>query len=96
MKTTPDKGPEITKRFFEAIDLLKRMRIIRGLQTFTNKYNINRWNLISVKKNPTSNMLKTEYLSYLVLDYGISADWLLTGRGEMMNEYPESIKLISK
>lgn len=90
MKIVTDKGIEINKRFFEAIDELKRLRKIRGLQTFTRRYEINRWNLISVRDNPTTYQLKPEYLSFLVEGYGISPEWLLTGRGKMMYEYPES------
>lgn len=76
-------GIEITKRFFEAIDFLKDTKEIRGLQTFTRRYDINKWNMLTLKKDPMNRILKPEYLSYLVRDYGISADWLLTGRGKI-------------
>ena len=55
------EGIAVTKRFFEAIDMLKAQKQMRGLLTFTKAHNIN----------------------YLMLDYGISADWILTGRGGM-------------
>lgn len=77
------EGSEITNRFFEAIDALIEKRDIRGLQTFTRMYNINRWNMVTVKNNPDTKALNTEYLSFLVKDFGVSAHWLLTGRGKM-------------
>lgn len=77
------EGAEITIRFFEAIDALIEKREIRGLQTFTRQYNINRWNMVTVKNNPYTKALNTEHLSFIVKDFGVSARWLLTGRGAM-------------
>lgn len=76
-------GIEVTKRFFEAIDMLKEQKVIRGLQTFTNAYGINRWNMNTVKWNPEKSVLKPEWIVYLVRDYSISAEWLLLGKGGM-------------
>lgn len=72
-------------RFFKALDLLKSRRQIRGLNTFTTKYNINRWNLISLRKNPNSGTFEPSWMTFLVKDYNISAHWLLTGDGEPIN-----------
>lgn len=80
------EGIAVTNRFFEAIDMLKAQKKIRGLQTFTRQYDINRWNLNTVKQNPDKSVLKPEWIVYLVRDYGISSDWILTGRGEMFNK----------
>ncbi len=80
------EGIAITKRFFEAIDILKAQKKIRGLQTLTREYNINRWNLITVKKEPEIRVLKPEWIVYLVRDYGISANWILLGTGSMFSQ----------
>ena len=80
------EGIDITNRFFEAIDMLKAQKVIRGLQTFTTKYDINRWNMNTVKWNPERSMLKPEWMAYIVRDFGISADWLITGRGGMFTK----------
>ncbi|MEG1729985.1 MAG: hypothetical protein RR280_10655, partial [Bacteroidaceae bacterium] len=71
------EGIAVTNRFFEAIDMLKAQKVIRGLQTFTNANDINRWNLNTVKAQPEVSVLKPEWIVYLVRDYGISADWIL-------------------
>lgn len=78
------EGISVTNRFFEAIDMLKAQKKIRGLQTFTREYNINRWNLNTVKYNPERSFLKPEWIVYLVRDYNISAEWILLGKGEML------------
>ena len=77
------EGIDVTRRFFEAIDMLKARKIIRGLQTFTNAHGINRWNLNTVKSNPDRSVLKPEWIVYLVIDYNISAEWILLGKGKM-------------
>ena len=77
------EGIAVTNRFFEAIDMLKAQKKIRGLQTFTRQYDINRWNLNTVKQNPDKSVLKPEWIVYLVRDYGISSDWIITGSGSM-------------
>jgi hypothetical protein len=80
----PQQNKDIVIRFFEALKHLKRIRKIRGKQTFTNRYDINRWNLNTQEKEPDRSILQAVWLSYLVLDYGVSAHWLLTGEGEIM------------
>lgn len=77
------EGIEVTKRFFEAIDMLKAQKVIRGLQTFTREHDINYWNITTVKNQPEVSVLKPEWIVYIVRDFGISADWILLGRGGM-------------
>ena len=72
---------KIIERFFKALYYLKEQKIIRGKQTFTNKFNINRWNLNTLEKDKTRDIFQTAWLTYLVIEYNISAEWLLTGRG---------------
>jgi len=77
------EGVAITKRFFQAIDMLQMQHTIRGLQTFTREHGLNRWNMITLKESPDIRVLKPECLAYLVQDYDVSAEWLLTGVGPM-------------
>lgn len=39
----------IVGRFFEALQILKADKVIRGKKTFTDLYDINRWNLYTLE-----------------------------------------------
>lgn len=78
-----EESQKIVKRFFEALYVLKEQKIIRGKQTFTNKYGINRWNFNTLEKNLASDIFQMEWLAHLINDYGVSSQWLITGKGEM-------------
>ena len=79
----------IVTRFFAALDKLKEDKVIRGKQTFTRRYGINRWNIITLSKEPSRDIFQPAWLTYLVRDYGVSASWLLTGTGKF---YKRKIK----
>ena len=83
----------VVKRFFIAIYQLKADKIIRGKQTFTRKYGINRWNLNTLEKEPERDIFQVAWLTYLVRDYGVSARWLLTGDGEFYARRVEQPKV---
>ena len=76
-----DETINLVARFFDAIYQLIERRVIRGKKTFCDRYGINRWNFNTCEKTPESGMFKLSWLTYLVRDYGVSADWLLVGRG---------------
>lgn len=77
---TPD-SQEIVRRFFQALDRLKADKVIRGKQTFTLRYGINRWNMHTLQNNPASNIFQAAWLLYLVRDFHISPLWLIAGEG---------------
>lgn len=80
---TQEEQNLIVGRFFEALAWLKETRQLRGLKTFTDRYGINRRSLRRLQLNPSTNDFKAAWLTYLVTDFGISAQWLLTGEGQM-------------
>lgn len=80
----PKECIEITQRFFQVLDELKSLKRIRGYQTFTRQYGVNRWNFITCKKD--NQRIKQEWLAYLVRDFNVSPTWLLTGNGKMFNK----------
>lgn len=80
MKISED-GIRITTNFFNAIDILVASGRMRGLGTFTTRHDINRWNFITVKKNPTSSVLKPEWIYMLCNDFDISLEWIFFGTG---------------
>ena len=75
-------------RFFEAIHALVEKKCLRGRKTFTNLYGINIGDFWHSEKHIKSNVLNLAWLTYLVRDFGVSADWLLTGRGKMFKKEP--------
>ena len=76
----------IVRRFFEALYRLKEDRKIRGKQTFTREYGINRWNLNTLEKEPERDIFQAAWLTYLVKDYDVSPMWLLTGFGDFYQQ----------
>lgn len=53
-----EDSQKVVRRFFEALQVLKRERIIRGKQTFTARYGINRWNLNTLEKEPSRDIFQ--------------------------------------
>lgn len=70
----------VTKRFFEALDLLIGIGAIRGINTFCDEHNIDRRNLTRTQKD-SSTRIQLVWIYYLCTDFNISADWIITGRG---------------
>ena len=85
MSISPE-GVAITERFFKAIEILAEAGHFRGLQTFTSLYDLNRRNLMRVRRNPSNAVLKPEVLTLLVVHHNISPLWLLTGEGAIFQD----------
>lgn len=77
-----EDSQRVVRRFFIALQRLKDDHIIRGKQTFTRRYGINRWNMNTLEKDPSRDIFQAAWLTYLVNDYGVSSMWLLTGQGD--------------
>lgn len=74
-------GISITNRFFEAIEILRSQKRLRGLQTLTRNHGLNYGNVAFIKSHRSTSVLKPELLAYMAKDYGISCEWLLLGNG---------------
>lgn len=74
----------IVVRFCEALERLKQDKCIGGLKTFTERYGINRWNFISLRKDPEEchGRFRSSWIAYIVRDYHINPYWLLLGEGD--------------
>ena len=83
---TVSSNPETAKvmnRFFEVLELLVASKVIRGKKTYCTLYNIDRANMYKQQKGSTRGLFEMDWIVPLVLDFNVSADWLLTGRGAM-------------
>jgi hypothetical protein len=79
------ESQEINKRFFAAIDELVKRKVIRGRKSFATKYELNWGNLHRLRVEPEREF-QLSYLTWLVKDFGVSSQWLLTGEGEMFSK----------
>lgn len=79
---TTEEYNGIVTRFFEALAYLKESHQLRGVKTFCDRYGIHRRTLQRIQKEHSTE-LRPSWLTCLVRDYGINAQWLLTGEGPM-------------
>lgn len=73
----------ITDRFIAAYDEMQRINGISRTK-FCAQVGADRRNFEALLRDRTRHLLRPEWLGGLVLQYGVNADWLLTGRGMMM------------
>ena len=74
---------QVIMRFYTALDTLKAMGKIRGINTYCTAYNIDRRNLYAQRKDLERSWFQVSWLCPMVKDFGVSARWLLTGYGGM-------------
>ena len=74
---------QINDRYFQALDTVINLGLIRGIQTFTNEHNIDRRNFLSTKKESSTRQIRLDWIYYLVNDFNVSAGWIITGKGGM-------------
>lgn len=87
---------EIIMRFFKVLETLKEHKIIRGTKTFTDKYGIDRRNMLAMRNAPHErDQMQMAWLSYLIVDWYVDAKWLMTGKGEMFTVSIEDLKKLT-
>lgn len=79
----------IRKRFFEAVEKLLEIGVLRGRQTYCRLYSIDKRNFYAQESDLSKSLLKLYWLVPLVEQYGVSAKWLLTGNGYMFELEPQ-------
>lgn len=89
-KTVRPEAKAIQDRFFQALNILIESGKIKGLQPFCREYGLHkpkysrlRTQMQTPAKVSRYKFIDLQALYFLVKDYKISADWLLTGRGGM-------------
>jgi hypothetical protein len=102
-KVIRPKAKEIQARFFQAIDMLIESGKIKSLQSFCTDYGLHRpkySNIRSYSKDESKlgtgyKFIDIDALAYLVGDFGVSSDWLLTGKGGMFSNKKRSVLISS-
>jgi hypothetical protein len=79
---TPE-SKQIMERFYSALDAIIAMKVIRGVQTYCRLHDIDRRNFNAQRQNPDRGFFQVSWLQPMVKEYGVSAEWLLTGIGRM-------------
>lgn len=75
---------DITGRFFKAVETLITLGRVGGLQPFCRDLGVDKRNFYVQMRDHSRNIIKAHWLSFIVSNYGVSAHWLLTGKGQMM------------
>lgn len=73
----------IMERFYSSLDAIIAKGDIRGVNTYCVKYDIDRRNLIANRKDLDRGWFQVSWLYPMVKDFGVNAEWLLTGSGRM-------------
>ena len=96
--TNEEINIEVTRRFFTALDTLKKQKIIRGLMTFSERYGYDRRNMVLQRRELERDRLRPSWLVHLVEDYKVSPVWLLSGQGDfyMPGFTPEIVRKLQK
>lgn len=74
---------QIIERFYSALDAIIAKKDIRGVATYCRLYDIDRRNFVAQRKDLSRGWFQIQWLHPMVKEYGVSAEWLLTGRGRM-------------
>jgi len=83
---TTQVGQQIVMRFYIAINELINRKELRGVQTFTRLYGIDRRAFKRIEANPQMKSFDCGWLHYIVKDFNVNPDWLLLGKGSMFKE----------
>lgn len=75
----------VTFRFWRAYEELIDLDHIGPVQ-ICRDLGVDRRNFIKIMKNQGHRHIRAEWLSVFVKYYGVSANWLLTGKGWMFGE----------
>lgn len=90
-KTINQRAIAIQRRFFQALDFAIESGATSGLKTFCELHDFNRTKYSRIRSSINQpiedmkyKMIDIDALACLCDDFGVSADWLLLGRGEML------------
>ena len=73
----------IMERFFAALDTSLENKLVKNSSTFCNTNGIDRRHFYAQRKDLGRGFFEVGWLVPLIRDCGVSANWLLTGKGTM-------------
>jgi len=90
-KSVNPQAIEITRRFFQAMNLAIELGKVDGIKGFCEAHHLNRVKYATLKMTidkPVDEMtykcIDVDALAGICNDFGVSAEWLLLGRGKML------------
>lgn len=89
-KTLSRHTEAIQNRFFDALDVLKATGRITGLMPFCNEFGLQYTKYVNLRKAKRDKDHVTKYklidldALYYISQKGISVEWIVTGRGQML------------
>lgn len=81
---THNKSILINTRFFAAIEALLLTGRLDSKAQFCDKYGIDRGNFSRLSRYPHL-AFELAFLSYIVEDFNVNPEWILTGNGSMFS-----------
>lgn len=78
-----DSTLSIMSRFYAAVDRCKEEGLTSSVAAYCRMAGIDKGHYYCQKKFPTRGYFEVGWIVPLVSDLGVSANWLLTGRGTM-------------
>lgn len=81
----PQVAIDICNRFFQAVEVLRLQKRIRGNGTLARLWDVSLFALKWSKNHPDEKRIKVEYLYYMSRDFGVSLRWLFFGTGDMFD-----------
>jgi len=77
-----EKSIQINARFFAALNALLQLERIETKLQFCELYGLDQANLLRLSKEPTRKF-ELALLYFICNDFGVSPEWLITGKGTM-------------
>ncbi len=78
-----------------ALDTLSSNGVIRGVGTFAKMHGLNASNLRNLRYKENWSV-SSEYLYYIIRDFGVNSQWLITGQGSMFSDQELMVSALKK
>lgn len=83
----------IMERFYEALDLCLEQKLLKTINGFCSDNGIDKRHLYAQRKDLGKGFFEVSWILPLINNCGISANWMLTGKGLMFDTSAINISL---